>query len=338
MGVPKFFRWLSERYPKINQAIYCPPNPETRSSYFGNDFTNGSGDITDELKVKDQKVVFENELHILKEKTSIVPEFDRLYLDMNGIIHCCSHNNIGNNMNTVVNENEHSDDRTEGTVNISNESIFRNICYYIDRVVSDIIKPKELIYMAIDGVAPRAKINQQRSRRYRSGNETEIELKFRDTHFPEKVERKDNRNIRNDYIYSADPQWHNLTIIFSGPNVPGEGEHKIMDFIRKQKLLDDYNPNTKHCLFGQDGDLIMLGLASHEPNFCLLREEVIFDQTKRVSSLNSLLSYSAALTLKDTSSVLPQNHTTNKDTNSFVSASLDMFMNNSNFELLHMSI
>jgi 5'-3' exonuclease len=37
----------------------------------------------------------------------------------------------------------------------------------------------------------------------------------------------------------------------------------------------------RHCLQGQDGDLIMLGLCTHEPNFVLLREQVPFDSTKR---------------------------------------------------------
>lgn len=30
-----------------------------------------------------------------------------------------------------------------------------------------------------------------------------------------------------------DPEWQKFRIIFSGGDVPGEGEHKIMDFIRE---------------------------------------------------------------------------------------------------------
>ncbi|KAF2357382.1 putative 5-3 exonuclease [Trinorchestia longiramus] len=82
---------------------------------------------------------------------------------------------------------------------------------------------------------------------------------------------------------STDSSWQSCTVIYSGHQTPGEGEHKIMEYIRFHRSQPGYDPDTRHCLYGLDADLLMLGLTSHDPHFALLREEVKFGGRKEAS-------------------------------------------------------
>ena len=260
MGVPAFFKWLSMRYPKILM--------EARESF-------NIGFNLNELYINNFGV------------DETMPPIDNLYFDMNGIIHPCAHP-----------EDRDSPD--------SLAEMFNAIFDYCDKVIR-IIRPKKLIYMAIDGVAPRAKMNQQRSRRFRaalSAQQSErikskIEEDWRKKGLPtdhldnKKKEKKfkfDSNCITpgtdflnqcsiavRTYIKSRlnnDPLWSGLNVIFSDASVPGEGEHKILDYIRTQRTYETYDPNTYHCIYGADADLIMLSLIMHEPHFCVIRESL----------------------------------------------------------------
>ncbi len=133
-----------------------------------------------------------------------------------------------------------------------------------EKVMNDIamLHPKQT-YICVDGMAPIAKMIQQRKRRYLSVYQRTIDAVQVNwdtnaitpgTNFMQKLDS---------YMQSVTK---NMAIHYSGSNIPGEGEHKIFE------LLRDVTDDPVIVINGLDADLIILSLISHHKNIYLMRE------------------------------------------------------------------
>ena len=54
-----------------------------------------------------------------------------------------------------------------------------------------------------------------------------------------------------------------IQVLISDASVPGEGEHKIMDFIRRQRSNPGHDPNTRHVIYGLVSPVTSTPLSLH---------------------------------------------------------------------------
>jgi 5'-3' exoribonuclease 2 len=141
MGVPAFFRWLSTRYPKAVIFALSEDELEYMHEQYRQEHHRGGDPNEIDLDGEENDFTALTQRKIQQKIRENNPEFDNLYLDMNGIIHPCTRASAPGQPepNTL-------------------EEMFNNIFEYVDKVMR-IVKPQRIIYMAIDGVAPRAKMN-----------------------------------------------------------------------------------------------------------------------------------------------------------------------------------
>lgn len=151
----------------------------------------------------------------------------------------------------------------------------------------ELINPTKMVYIAIDGVVPRAKMHQQRLRRFwtvkdiqlneslrKRFNEEKSEVWSRNaispgTEFMSKLSKELTKHIQSGYFHPSDNK--NLKIELSDADEPGEGEHKIIPLIKQLKSTNQ-GKFSNVCIYGMDADLIILALSTKCENFYLLRD------------------------------------------------------------------
>lgn len=203
---------------------------------------------------------------------------NNLYLDLNCAIHYCCRE--------ILKDVEYS----KQNKNKIEEKMLNNVLKYIE-LLYDYSKPNKLLFIAVDGPAPKAKMIQQRQRRFKKFYDkiklNEI-LQEEGIEIPPDKEEWDTNAItpgtifmdklahKLKYTLPNNPKYSKINIIISDSNIPGEGEHKLLDHIRTNF---DKNKNDSNVIYGLDADLIMLCLVSRVPDIYLLRETVEFDNS-----------------------------------------------------------
>jgi 5'-3' exonuclease len=155
------------------------------------------------------------------------------------------------------------------------DDLIRAVIQYILKL-RDHVQPTDLLYIAVDGVVPMAKIRQQRMRRFKSVWVAAEEAKIKGTDgtgwdrnaITPGTEFMDNLTSRLDAWGSNQLD---LKTVVSGVHDSGEGEQKIMSYLRTHGVTGPI------IVYGLDADLIVLCLWHHQVygwSFRLLREDV----------------------------------------------------------------
>lgn len=194
---------------------------------------------------------------------------DNLMIDMNGLFHQATQK--------VYKYGEYKihkrllDDTPSERINFFEKQTeaFEHICESINKIIN-IAKPKKRVILCVDGPAPNSKQKQMRQRRFSSAQETPYGTFDRNsitpgTKFMDMLSKYIDWYIRK----MVSTHWNNIEVVFSNEKVPGEGEHKLINYIRKYGVK-----NESYCIHGMDADLIMLSLGTQFPNMYILRDEV----------------------------------------------------------------
>ena len=235
------------------------------------------------------------------KRLGLLPRIHNLYMDTNGLIYDAVR---------IVGSNRGMSDDEYETV------LINMVCEKITEYVK-MIRPESKVFIAFDGVAPVAKLNQQRERRYKSWFTTIVEQTINrkasaaltggtgtgvakvvqtalqkawntssitpGTRFMTKLNTRMREYIATQ-SYTGAGSGTGPEYIYSGSDTAGEGEHKIFEYIR---AFPGYHKDTTTLIYGLDADLIMLCL-----NHLHISENIFLyrDTPEFIQSLDNTLS------------------------------------------------
>ncbi len=168
--------------------------------------------------------------------------------------------------------------------------IIDEVVKYTQHIVNDVVQPRKLLFFSLDGPAPRMKMVQQRSRRYKGFQfkewSTAQKIKYQmpveaswdpsanispGTEFMEKLANKLLDVGKRKGFSGTSTTTSKLQVLISNSNVPGEGEHKFMPIIRNMRK-NKSEADSPIYIYGGDADLIVLAMSTHKNKITVFRE------------------------------------------------------------------
>jgi 5'-3' exonuclease len=239
---------------------------------------------------------------------------DHILIDMNGIIH--------ESAQFVFKYGKYSS-KIQIPARFKNKSkapAIENLYSKIHEKVNEIIQtvnPQKSIYLAIDGVAPKSKQNQQRQRRFRAAMENNqnilktepIPLSSSNDHsqlrkycsssigqFDSNCITAGTKFMHDLSLSLIDLSWvkfpnKKIDVKISTDSEPGEGEHKLINWIR-QNICQSNNDDV-YCVAGVDADLILLCCLLKTNNIFIMRESEYVTHYIDIALAQKLLPISA---------------------------------------------
>jgi 5'-3' exonuclease len=197
-------------------------------------------------------------------------KIDHLLIDMNGLIHEVSQKvyNYGKYSckSEIILPSRIKNKIKEKKIIIKEDKIFDLLKNEVNKIIN-YCSPQKTVFLGIDGVAPKGKQNQQRQRRFRSVKES-VNISFDSTCITagtDFMKRLSDSLLPLNWLNIKS----NVNVILSSDSIPGEGEHKLIDWIRKYQENEE---KEIFCVVGMDADLILLCLCLKKQNVFILRE------------------------------------------------------------------
>lgn len=250
------------------------------------------------------KNVPEGETHKRLTNARVPPDVGCLFLDMNGIFHNAAQmvyvyakgdpdkkefkSEFGKNQDVLKKQQERKKLLSSKTDKELEVELYQEIISKIMEII-DTINPSDYVVLAVDGVAPMAKITQQRKRRYEGSKDSKSGSRFDSNCITPGTEFMNNLDsVIQSFIAHCvkTNQFRVKNIVYSSHLTRGEGEHKIFDVVRKKHITPDLTKNN--IVYGKDADLFMLTLLSDIPYLYLCRED--YKMTYNIDALRNYLS------------------------------------------------